>query len=141
MAKTEKRTLSKSQIRAKARKKKALALLKKKTDKVIDRNTRVEFAKYYTPKNRLLDVIEVARLLGVTKRRVRSFINTGRLPAVRLNKLYLIKYSDFMIFDEKPRTSGAPTFEEKPRASRQQDEFSRFFDSHSPEEKTETSKR
>jgi excisionase family DNA binding protein len=102
------KTLTDAQIKAKARKKKRLAALKKRTDKVIDRSTRTEFAKYYTPRNRLLDVIEVAKLLGVTKRRVRSFINTGRLPAVKLNKLYLIKFSDFMLFKEKPRISGAP---------------------------------
>ncbi len=139
MAKTKKRPLTELQVLAKARKKDRLAALKKSTDKVIDRNTRAEFAKYYTPQGELLDVIEVAKLLGITKRRVRSFINMGRLPAVRLNKLYLIKYSDFMIFEEKPRTSGAPTFEEKPRAPRAKAEFSGFFDS--PPEKMETSKR
>ena len=107
MAKTKKRHLTELQILAKARKKERLAALKKSTDKVIDRNTRTEFAKYYTPKNRLLDVIEAAKLLGVTKRRVRSFINTGRLEAVRLNKLYLIKFSDLILFKKKPRKSGA----------------------------------
>ncbi len=111
------KTLTDAQVKAKARKKKRLAALKNRTDRVIDRRTHAEFAKYYTPRGRLLDVIEAAKLLKITKRRVREFINLGRLPAVRLNRLYLIKYSDFMLFKKTPRLSGAP-YQEKTEKSK-----------------------
>lgn len=104
------KTLTESQ----ARRKEQLARLKEKTDRVIARRTRAEFATYHAPgrkleDKKLLTVAEVARRLKVTERRVRSFINTGRLPAIKLNSLYLVKWSDLVFFDKQPRKSGAPT--------------------------------
>ena len=86
---------------------------KQRVDKVIERRTREEFATYYSPGRRIADrklitVATAAGTLGVTERRVRSFITSGRLPAVKLNTLYLIKWSDLMFFKKKPRISGAP---------------------------------
>ena len=78
------------------------------TQASIARRTKVDLAAYHTPSGELIDVAGAAKVLAVTKRRVRTFILDGRLAAVKLNKLYLIKYSDLMEFGTQSRRSGRP---------------------------------
>ena len=109
MAKKNRKTPTPRQVEARLER----AVAKERIDKVIERRTRSELATYYAPGRRLEDrklltVAEVASRIGVTERRVRSFITSGRLPAIKLNTLYLVKWSDLMLFDKKPRKSGAP---------------------------------
>jgi excisionase family DNA binding protein len=72
------------------------------------RRTQVDLAAYHTPNGELIDVAKAAEVLSLTKRRVRSFILDGRLVAVKINKLYLIKYTDLMEFGTQSRRSGRP---------------------------------
>ncbi len=105
----------------------------------IKRRTFKELAAYHTPEGELIDVAVAAGILGVTERRVRSFIfpecrcvernrrkykkgfpdlNCGycagdgrgiaRLKAVKIKSIYLVKYSDLLLFSDVPRISGKP---------------------------------
>jgi len=57
-----------------------------------------------------LSVEEVARLLGLTARRVRALIATGRLPATRIGlRAWAIVRSDALAFSAVPRSPGRPS--------------------------------
>lgn len=59
----------------------------------------------------LVTVKEAAELLGLSARRVRQFIEEGRLPGQKIGRQWLLKRSDVIVFATKPRTVGRP---EKP---------------------------
>lgn len=90
--------------------KSSLAETKKRqaTEARIKRRTSVELAPYYTPAGEMILVAVAGKILDVTPRRVRAFISEGRLPAIKVGKQYIIKYSDLMDFANKPRPSGRP---------------------------------
>lgn len=45
---------------------------------------------------------ETAELLGVTIRRVNDLITSGRLPAARFGRAYMIKESDLKLVENRP---------------------------------------
>lgn len=56
-----------------------------------------------------LSVEEVAHLLGLTARRVRALVATGRLPATRIGlRAWAIARSDALAFSAVPRSPGRP---------------------------------
>ncbi len=114
-------------------------MAKDKLSARIKRRTFKELAAYHTPEGELIDVAVAARILGVTERRVRSFIfpecrcvernrrkhkkgvpdadcgycagdgrGIARLQAVKVKSIYLVKYSDLLLFNDVPRISGKP---------------------------------
>ncbi len=56
----------------------------------------------------LVTVSEAAEMLGVTPRRVRDFLLTGRLPAMRFARMWMIKKVDVLNFAQVARTPGKP---------------------------------
>jgi len=56
----------------------------------------------------LRTVAEAAQILRLTQRRVRVFITSGRLPAMKKGNQYLIHLSDILEFNKKPRKPGKP---------------------------------
>lgn len=60
----------------------------------------------------VLTVSQCAEMLGLTNRRVRVFIATGRLPAFRLASLYLVRREDLLEFAQHPRRPGRPALAE-----------------------------
>jgi excisionase family DNA binding protein len=55
---------------------------------------------------KLLSAKEVAEKLGVSDRRIRALITTGKLPATRVGNSYVIQESDLKIVAE--RKNGRP---------------------------------
>lgn len=94
--------------RREAKRRKAQKTMREDVQARIARKTRVDLAAFHTPNGDLIDVAKAANVLSLTNRRVRSFILDGRLPAVKLNKLYLIKYADLLEFGTQSRKSGRP---------------------------------
>jgi len=59
------------------------------------------FSGYYS-------VIDCATKLGVSERRVRQFIEEGRLPAIKVGRQYFISKEAFIGFSKLPRRIGRP---------------------------------
>ncbi len=78
----------------------------------IARQTEVDLSRYHTPGGEIIHVALAAQILGLTPRRVRAFIINGRLPAAKVLRHYIVKYSDLMEFGGTPRPSGRPETEE-----------------------------
>lgn len=55
-----------------------------------------------------MNVSEVAYRLGVSERRVRQFIQGGRLPARYYSRVWLVKEKDCNDFAKLPRKAGRP---------------------------------
>lgn len=55
-----------------------------------------------------VEVPEAAEMLGVSVRRVRHFLLSGRLPAMRLAHMWLIKKEEIIRFAQIPRIQGKP---------------------------------
>ena len=60
---------------------------------------------------KLLSAKEVAGKLGVSDRRVRFLITSGKLPAIRVGNSYVIQESDLKVIGE--RKNGRPKKEKK----------------------------
>jgi len=58
--------------------------------------------------DRLYTVTEIAEHMGLNVSRVRVWIADGRLPAVKYGKTWLVKESDLVAFEKKPRPTGKP---------------------------------
>jgi excisionase family DNA binding protein len=61
----------------------------------------------------MLTTTEVAQRLGVTVRRINDLITSGRLPAARFGRAYMIKESDLKLVET--RTPGRPPKSAKKR--------------------------
>jgi len=60
---------------------------------------------------KLLTTKEAARILEISQRRVQALITAGRLPAVKMGGVYLIKEKDLkLVADRKP---GRPPVKKK----------------------------
>lgn len=55
-----------------------------------------------------VEVPEAAEMLGVSVRRVRDFLLSGRLPAIRLAHIWMIKKEEIIKFAQIPRIPGKP---------------------------------
>ncbi len=62
---------------------------------------------------KLLSVIEAAKQLGISRIRVNQLINSGRLPAQKIGRSYIIRESDLELVRE--RTPGRPPKNEAKR--------------------------
>lgn len=56
-----------------------------------------------------ITVSEASKMLGVSDRRVRDFLLSGRLPAMRLAHIWLIKKEEVIRFAQIPRFPGKPS--------------------------------
>jgi len=56
-----------------------------------------------------MSVEDCAIKLGVSDRRVRQFIEEGRLPAAKIGRQYFISKEAFAAFRKKPRKIGRPS--------------------------------
>jgi len=48
----------------------------------------------------------------LTAERIKQFCRSGRLPATKVGRLWLIKESDFKKFESTPRANGRPKLDE-----------------------------
>jgi len=62
-----------------------------------------------------VEVPEAAEMLGVSVRRVRDFLLSGRLPAMRLAHVWLIKKEEIIKFAQIPRIPGKPVPDRRKR--------------------------
>jgi len=63
----------------------------------------------------MLTVIDTARMLGVSPRRVRALVQDKRLPAMFWGRCWYLRREDVLTFRTKPRPTGRPPKNPKPR--------------------------
>ena len=74
---------------------------KRKVVNIAKEKARLELAGWLTVK-------EVADLLKLTPRRIRDFLLSGRLPAMRLGRTWFVQRRDVLDFSRIERTPGRP---------------------------------